>query len=240
VTGHALPHLCTLDERLVLLRGLGLDLVVVLPFAQDLAQLPALDFMSLLCESVRLRELWVGLDFALGYGREGTVARLTEIGLDLGYRVHGVPPFAARGKILSSTLIRGLVAQGDVEAAARLLARPHHVSGMVRPQGPRHRHVGFPAATVDVSDGLAVPASGVYAACVRSGHRQWSTTVRVEPNRAETARRPQAWLSNVPDDLYGQSLRVEFVHRLQPGVPAKSVRAPMGKVLTERQVPSPA
>lgn len=233
VTGQGPPPLCTLDERLALLRGLGLDVVVALPFTQDMARLSALDLMSILCQSRRLREVWVGRDFALGYRREGTVTRLAEIGHDLGYRVHGLAPLVVQGNIVSSTLIRWLVAKGEVEEAARLLARPHHVSGIAKRGSARGCEPGFPAATVAVSDGLAVPASGVYEARVRSGDRQWSATVHMEPNPAGMEQGQEVSVPDFPDDLYGQSLGVEFVRRLSPDVPAQSLRHLKEKVLAQ-------
>ncbi len=233
VTGHGPACLSTLDERLALLRGLGLDVVLALPFTQDLARLPALDFMSLLCQSMRLRELWVGSDFALGYRREGTVTRLTEIGRDLGYQVHGVPPLVLHGRTVSSTLVRELVAQGRVEAAARLLARRHHVTGTAMPGERRDCHPAWTTASVATSDGLAMPAGGVYRAWVHSGDRQWPATVHVEPDGGVTARRLSVSLpGGSAGDLYGRLLRVEFVRRLRPGERAQLVRTPLKRDLT--------
>jgi riboflavin kinase/FMN adenylyltransferase len=239
VTAQAVPYLCTLDERLALLRGLGLDVVAALPFTLDLARLSALDFMSLLCESVCLRELWVGSDFALGYRREGTVTRLAEIGHILGFEVHGVPPVALHGQTVSSTLIRELVGQGQVEAASRLLGRRHHVSGIAMPGGRGDHRLGLLTATVVVSDGLAVPASGSYLARVCSGEQQWSATVRVERDLDGTGRHLQVLVPGFPADPYGQSLRLEFVRRLRRGVRTERVRVPRETLRAQNPVAGP-
>ena len=227
VTGDGPPYLMCLDDRLAQLRGLGLDIVAALPFTQDLAQLSALEFMSRLCESVCLRELWVGAGFALGRRREGTIARLTEIGRELGFQVHALPPLLFCGRRVSSSLIREIVGQGQVETAASLLARRHHVSGIAVRGDQREHHLGLPTIAVVISAGLAVPAGGVYVARVQSGDRQWSATVRVEPHRAGTPRRLQASMPDFPDGLVGQLLQVEFVRRLRAGMPVQAVRSPM-------------
>jgi len=218
LAGNGPPYLVTLDERLALLRGLGLDVVTALPFTLDLARLPAREFMGLLGQHLRLRELWVGSDFALGHRRQGSVTCLAEIGREMGYRAHGLPPLVLDGQTVSSTRIRQLVRQGQVEAAARLLGRRHHVSGMAMPGDRRGLYLGFLTAEIAVADGLAQPDKGVYAAYVRLGGRQWPIVAHVEPSFAGTERHLAVHMPHMAGDLYGQCLRVEFVRRLRPKV----------------------
>ena len=210
--GNGPLYLATLDERLGLLRELGLDVVAALPFTLELARLSALEFMSLVCQ--HLRELWVGPDFALGHRREGTVTRLTEIGQELGYQVHVVSPLVLNGQTVSSTLIRDLVWQGQVEAAARLLGRWYHVSGAVMPADQRGCQLGIPTAELVVDDGVVLPVNGVYAAYARLGVRQWPAMACVGLSFAGPERRLEVHMPDFADDLDGQSLRVEFVRRL--------------------------
>jgi len=223
--GNGPLYLGTLDDRLGLLRELGLDVVTALPFTLDLARLSALEFMGLLRQHLRLRELWVGSDFALGHRREGTVTRLTEIGQEPGYQVHVVSPLVLNGQTVSSTPIRNLVRQGQVEAAARLLKRRHHVSGTVVPNDQRGRHLGSSTAKVVAADGLALPAGGVYAAYARLGARQWPTMAYVGLSFAGTERRLEVHMPDLADDLYGQSLQVKFVRRLWSDICLASAKA---------------
>jgi len=219
LAGNGPPYLVTLDERLALLRGLGLDVVTALPFTLDLARLSAREFMGLLGQHLRLRELWVGSDFALGHRRGGSVTHLAEIGREMGYRVHGLPPLVLDGRTVSSTRIRQLVRQGQVEAAARLLGRRHHVDGVVVAGGQRGHHPGFHhAAKVALADGLALPDKGVYAAYARLGDRQWPIVAHVEPGFVGTERHLAVHMPHLAGDLYGQCLRVEFVRRLRSEV----------------------
>ena len=229
LTGNGPPYLVTLDERLALLRGLGLDVVAALPFTLDLARLSALEFMGLICQHLRLRELWVGSDFALGHRREGTATRLTEIGHELGYQVHVVPPLVLNGQTVSSTLIRKLVWQGQVEAAARLLRRRHHVSGTVMSDGQGGRRLGFPTANVVVASSLALPAGGVYAAYAWLGSRQWPAKAYAGISFAGSERQLGVQTPHLADDLNGQSLRLEFVRRLR-----SDARLTSSEVLTSR------
>ena len=209
--------------------------MAALPFTLELARLSALEFMGLLRQHLRLRELWVGPDFALGHRREGTVTRLAEIGGELGYQVHVVSPLVLNGQTVSSTLIRNLVWQGQVEAAARLLGRWHHVSGTVMPGDQRSRNLGFPTANVVVADSLALPADGVYAAYARLGSKQWSAMVYMGLSFAGTERRLEVHVPDLADDLDGQSLRVEFVRRLR-----SNVRFISAEALTTQREQGPA
>ena len=212
--GNGPLYLATLGERLALLWELGLDVVAALPFTLELARLSAQEFMGLICQHLRLRELWVGSDFALGHRREGTVTRLSEIGGELGYQVHVVSPLVLNGQTVSSTLIRDLLWQGQVEAAARLLGRWHHVSGTVVPGDQRGRQPGFPAAELVVDDGVVLPAAGIYAAYAWLGIRQWPAMAYAGLSLAGSGRRLEVHTPDLADDLDGQSLRVEFVRRL--------------------------
>ena len=207
--------LTTLDDRLSLLRELGLEVVTALPFTLELARLSAPDFMGLVCQHLRLRELWVGPDSTLGHRREGTVTRLTEIGRELDYQVHVASPLVLGGQTVSSTLIRNLIRQGQVEAAARLLKRRHHVSGTVMPDERRGRHLPFPTRKMVVADGLALPANGAYAVHARTRARQWPATAYAGISFAGAERRLGVRLPDLADDLNEKSLRVEFIRRLR-------------------------
>lgn len=214
VTGNGPAYLVTLEERVALLRGLGLDVVTVLPFDQEMARLSAPDFMAILCQHLRLREVWVGLDFALGHRREGTTTRLAEIGRKLGFELHAVPPLVLDGQTVSSTLIRGLVQAGRVEAAARLLKRRHWVGGIALPSDGRTLPAGDPTANVVVSGGLALPAGGAYVTYARSRAGHWRTTAHVKPGTDGEERRMEIRVPQLAGDLAGQQLRVEFVRPL--------------------------
>jgi riboflavin kinase/FMN adenylyltransferase len=219
LTGQGPAYLSTLEERLALLQETGLDGAIALSFTPDLARLSALEFMEMLCQRVRLRELWVGWDFALGRGREGTAIRLTEIGQELGYRVHTVPPLHRNGQIVSSTLIRNLIHQGQVEKAAYLLGRCHRLHGVLLPGDPQRRLSGLLADKVAIAGNQALPAEGTYSVHVRSGMRAWSTKAYVGPMSPDSERQLELCLPHLDDGLYEQSIQVEFVRSLQARVP---------------------
>ena len=124
-----LQYLSTAEERMRILQDLGVDDVWICPFTTELARLEPEDFIRLVTERQPIAELWVGADFALGRGRKGTIAVLTEIGAALGWGVHMVPPYTLEGQAVSSTAIRTLLAAGAIRGVADLLGRNYCVDG---------------------------------------------------------------------------------------------------------------
>jgi len=211
-------YLTSLAERAELIAALGVDLLIVLPFTRATMSLSAADFMAQVCGAVALRELWVGWDFALGRKREGDLARLREIGHELGYSVHPVHAFAlADGTVISSTRIRAALAAADLETTGMLLGRPFAVQGRVAEGDRRGRTIGFPTANVAVDQQHVLPADGVYVCYADVGGRRYGavTNIGVRPTFDGTRRTVESYLLDFVDDIYGEMLRLTLLHRLR-------------------------
>jgi riboflavin kinase/FMN adenylyltransferase len=211
-------YLSSLEERAEQIALSGVDLLIVLPFTRESAALGAVEFIQHICKSVALCELWIGWDFALGRGREGTLERLREIGHKHGYGVHAVEAFTLDGgETVSSTRIRAALRTGDVEMAARLLGRPFGVRGPVAEGDRRGRTIGFPTANVVVDEQHMLPADGVYVCQATLGDESYGavTNVGLRPTFAGSRRTVEAYLLDFAGDIYGEVLRVEFLHRLR-------------------------
>jgi riboflavin kinase/FMN adenylyltransferase len=158
------PLLTTVEERLELLAELGVDETVVLPFTIELSRLTAEQFCrEILVGKLACKLLVVGDDFALGYRREGTVAKLKELGAQLGFEVIVVSSVTSEGTRVSSSEIRQLLLQGDVERANELLGKPYRIVGDVVKGAGRGRKLGFPTINLKVEPEKLLPRFGVYA-----------------------------------------------------------------------------
>jgi riboflavin kinase/FMN adenylyltransferase len=215
--GRAPRSLTTPGEKAALLEHLGVDLLVLLPFDHQMAATPAPEFMAAMARRLRLRELWVGPDFALGRNREGTVPRLQELGQDLGYEVHVVEPVASEGGIISSSRIRVLLGKGRVEEATQLLGRYPSLSGEVVLGARRGQKLGFSTANLEVRPERAVPADGVYAVFAVLGTERHPAVanVGVRPSFDSGPRTVETHILDFGQDIYGCDLVVEFVARLR-------------------------
>jgi riboflavin kinase/FMN adenylyltransferase len=206
-------------ERSALLRDAGADLVVTLQFTQRLAHALPQEFTAWLAEQVRMRELWVGTDFALGRARSGTVPVLNSIGATQGFVVHPLEPYRVDGEPIKSSLIRQLLLDGALDHANRLLGRPYDVLGTVVAGAQRGRQLGFPTANVAVPEDRLLPAFGVYAVRVRrigeAAERPGVANLGVRPTVDGQQVVLEAHLFDFGGDLYGAAVRVAFVKRLR-------------------------
>ena len=211
-------YLTTPADKIVLLDGLGLDLVAILPFTRETARTPAVEFVGELVAHLKMRQLWIGPDFAMGRNREGDIPRLREIGQEMAFEIHVAEPLVQGGQVVSSTRIRNLLMRGEVRQATALLGRYLSITGQVVQGAQRGRLLGFPTANLAVLSERAIPADGVYACFVWVNNRRYPavTNIGVRPSFAGAERTVEAHLLGFSGDLYGWDLRMEFVDRLRP------------------------
>lgn len=211
-------YLTMLEEKLDLLAALGaLDLVVVLPFTPALAHTSAGEFIDLLMNHLALRVLVEGADFVFGHNREGNMAFLTAYGQAHGFTVQTIDLQIADQQRISSTTVRTLLADGQVEGAAALLGRPYSARGLVMQGDQRGRLLGFPTANLGIDPQKILPADGVYAVRVRAEDTiyQGAANIGVRPTLDGTRHLTEVHLLDVQRDLYGKELEVQFIARLR-------------------------
>jgi riboflavin kinase/FMN adenylyltransferase len=213
--------LMSLAQKAEVLTGLGVDKLAVLKFTLELSQRSPEEFADqVLRQALGARVVVVGANFRFGRGRAGDVARLTALGAELGFRVHGLKPVSHEGEPISSTRIREALARGAVAAARDMLGRRVFVDGNVVEGAGRGRTLGFPTANLAGIE-QALPGGGVYACFCRLPPGRaadvWPAVVNVgrRPTFGGGATQVEAHLLDRTADLYGRRLRVEFVERLR-------------------------
>ena len=226
------PHrapapITTLEERLDLIAGAGLDATVVLAFSRELPALEPEAFVeAVLLERLHARAVVVGFNHRFGRAARGDARLLEALARTLGFAAHVVPPLVIDGAPVSSSAVRTALQAGDVEAAMRLLGRPYRVTGPVVRGAARGRILGFPTANVQPERPVLVPA-GVYACRADTpggGHRA-VVNIGVRPTFQETVVTVEAHLLDFTSDLYGHRLTLEFQRRLRDEVRFPSVEA---------------
>lgn len=215
-----LAYLTRLPQKLELLAQTGLDETVVVPFTQELSRIEAPDFIAWLRRYLPFVEMWEGAGFALGHGRTGNTDVLARLGEEVGYKLHIAPLMEMGGDVVSSTRVREAVAAGDVEKAARLLARPYAVPGVVVHGSKRGRELGYPTANLDIPPNQAIPADGVYATwAVRHSTGEVLpsvTSVGLRPTFENNVRLVEVYILDYTADLYDETLTAQFVQHLRP------------------------
>jgi len=215
---HGRYYINTLEDRVALLAGLGVDLVITHLFDERVRTTRAADFVDQLVSFLDIRQIWGG-DFAFGYRREGDVAFLQREGAKRGFDVRTVESLLTfEGSLVSSSRVRQGINVGDFYDVNGCLGRRHALSGVVFKGDQRGRTIGFPTANLAVWEELLLPANGVYAATAWLGERRYvaATNVGVRPTVNGRERTVEAYLIDFDEEIYGQTMRLEFEWRIRP------------------------
>ena len=222
----AAPALLTsMPRRSELLIEAGADEVVVLPFTKELSEMSPEGFAHLLRErpDIAADAVVVGENFRFGKGAAGNTATLASLGEALGFDVFVQPVVAEetaeQGSVTcSSTYVRRCIAEGDMQATAHALGRPHRLEGSVVRGDARGRELGYPTANVDVLDGMAIPPDGVYAGWLvtHTDRLPAAISIGTNPQFDGRERRVEAYALDRDDlELYAQHVGVDVVARLR-------------------------
>jgi len=234
LSGQDIKCLTTADERAHLLGNLGVDIVITQRFSRNLSAATAFEYMSQLKQTLDLKHLLIGYDFALGKGREGTATRLTEIGKELNYDVEVIYALSDESGVISSTEIRKLVATGNVTEAAKLLGYNYTLGGEVIRGAGRGRTINFPTANIDYPQQKATPSNGIYACWAYVGNEKFMAATNIGFNPTFTPERQtpslEAYLLDFDRDIYGQQVKLEFVSRIRDELKFNSVEALIWKI----------
>jgi riboflavin kinase/FMN adenylyltransferase len=226
-------RLATLEQRLALIAELGVDATLVLPFSAELSQATPEQFAGrILSDCLGAAEVVVGENFRFGHRARGDVRLLEQIGQTLSFNVIPLNLLTtdAAGDPVSSTMIRQLVAEGDVAAAARALARPHRVEGTVVSGDGRGATLGFPTANLSMTPFPAVPADGVYAGRIvvdpygEAEVHSAAISIGTNPTFEDVVdHRVEAWAYDGGElDLYDRPLAIDFAARVRGQVKFRS------------------
>lgn len=213
------PAVLTGPERKAeLVERLGVDVFCLVPFTPEFGRLSAASFAhDVLVEHLHAAAVVVGENFRFGHRAAGDAAQLTELGRTLGFTVEAVPLVGDGDTVFSSTLIRSCIDAGDVNTAALALGRPHRLPGVVVRGDRRGRLLGFPTANLLCPPHAAIPADGVYAAWMLrdkdADRRPAAVSIGTNPQFAGRERRVEAYVLDFDDDLYGESVALDFIAR---------------------------
>jgi len=213
-----IDYITSLEDRLELLRALGLQCVSPVTFTSELAQTDAVSFVQLLVDHLQLQHLVIGPDFALGRKRGGDPQALAVLGDQLGFTVEVIDLLEAADAKVSSTDIREALSAGAIDRVNELLGRRFSLHGPVVRGAERGRTIGFPTANIAVGADRALPATGVYATVAHVAETCFSsvTNIGVRPTFDDgTAVTIESHIFDFDADIYEQDIRIDFATRLR-------------------------
>jgi riboflavin kinase/FMN adenylyltransferase len=203
--GYDVELLATPERRLELIAESGIDDALVVDFDLEVAKLAPEEFADRFLRPIGTEVVVAGTNFRFGRGRAGDLDLLARLGFD----ARPVPIVES----VSSTRIRDLLRNGEVERAARLLGRAPEVSGVVVAGDARGGTLGFPTANIRPEPGVVVPGFGIYAGA--AGTTRAAISIGTNPHYGGEERRVEAFLLDFDGDLYGQELTIELWARLR-------------------------
>lgn len=229
-------RLTTLDQRQDYLAALGADAMLVLPFDAQLAATSAEDFITqLLLARYGAAGVVTGADFVFGRGRSGDVVTLADHARRHGFFTEMVAPVDDSDEVISSSRIRDALRAGDCATAARLLTRPFTVRGIVQHGDKNGRKLRFPTANVDMGNYVR-PLYGIYAVTGRLADGRilkGAANIGIRPSFDPPKELLEPHFFDFAEDLYGQSIDVEFRHFLRGEAKFDSMDALMDQIAAD-------
>ncbi len=211
------PLLFPIRERYKLLEREEIEHLVRFTFTKEIASMSARDFISrILVDTLNIKHLTIGPDFAFGKNREGDFNLLKTVGKELGFETEVVGPARVDGEVVSSSSIRKLIKDGDMRKAVLFLGKNYYVGGNVVEGEKRGRIIGFPTANLD-TDWDLLPKQGVYATYANIGDKKHKsiTNIGYRPTFQKNELLIETHIFEFSDDIYNQSINVEFVERIR-------------------------
>lgn len=211
------PMITTFDQKAALIAEVGIDCLAVASFTPAFAQMSADDFVrDILCDSLGMRHIVIGHDYAFGRGREGSYVTLEKMAAVRGFSLEDMNPIGERGIIFSSSLVRRAVLDGDMESASKILGRYHMISGSVIHGREIGQTLGFPTANISTSNEL-IPLDGVYAVMVLVDGQlvKGACSIGLNPTFNGGIHAIEVFLLDFSGQIYGREIAVYFVQRLR-------------------------
>jgi riboflavin kinase/FMN adenylyltransferase len=213
-------QLISVKDRIELLKQVGATHVEVVNFNKDFSQLSPDQFIEdVLLGRFKAEHVVIGENFNFGFKAQGSPKYLSEVGPKYGFGVSIVKLQEERGSTISSTRIRSLIIDGEIERANELLTRRFYLTGPVVHGEKRGREIGYPTANLGLTPLATIPADGVYAGWLSVGESRWAAAISIGTNPTfpgVRGRQVEAYaIDQVGLDLYDQEAKIEFGFRLR-------------------------
>ena len=213
-------QLVNIKDRIQLLKKAGATAVEVVNFNKEFSQLSPDQFIEdILVGRFAAEYVVIGENFNFGYKAQGTPKYLSEVGPKYGFGVSIVKLQEDRGSTISSSRIRNLIIDGQIDRANELLTRNFYLKGLVIHGEKRGREIGYPTANIGLTPLATIPADGVYAGWLSVGENRWPAAISIGTNPTfpgVRGRQVEAYaLDQVGLELYDQEGKIEFGYRLR-------------------------
>ncbi|MEA1960014.1 MAG: bifunctional riboflavin kinase/FAD synthetase [Bacillota bacterium] len=209
------------ESKTKLLEQCGLDLLIYHPFTMEIASWSPEKFVhNILINGLHIKEVFVGFNHSFGHRGAGTPEAMKQMGKELGFAVNVIDPVTIDGELVSSSLVRKLLEQGDVQHATKMLGYSPFIQGNVIHGEHRGSTIGFPTANIGIDSRYTVPAKGVYAGVVtiEGDVNRYKCVVNIGSKPTFHEIYPLSIEAHIVDynqDIYGKTVTLTFMEKLR-------------------------
>ena len=214
----AKPLITLLEQKKELIINQGVDLLLIIEFTAEFAAISASDFVKdILVDKIGIKEIVVGYDYTFGHNRQGNIEVLREMGSLFNFNVHQVDPVYVKNVLVSSTSIRKLIMEGNVDQAKKILGRNYQIRGEVisgrNRGGPL---LGYPTANLRLTDEL-IPKEGVYIVLIDIGGKTYQglTNIGYNPTFKDKTFSVETYIFGLSANILKQKIKVNFLSHLR-------------------------
>lgn len=205
-------------EKIEILKSMKVDYIVNIPFDEYMTKISGQDFVKeILLDTLGAKKIIVGHDFTFARNKEGNTKLLKELSKIYGFELEIVNPIKLDNVRVSSTNIRNLISDGDVEKAYKYLGRYYKLCGEVIHARKIGRTIGFPTANISIDENMIVPKVGIYATKVYINGKTYygATNIGYNPTVNGTNLSIETNILEFDDDIYGKNITIEFLQRIR-------------------------
>lgn len=212
------PLITVSEQKQELVADFGIDILLLIQFTLEFAAISARDFVkNILVDTVGMKEIVVGYDYAFGHNREGNIELLREMGQQFNFAVHQLGSVYTGETLVSSTSIRNLIIEGNISEANRLIGRSYQIRGEVTEGRKRGGSLlGYATANLKLADGL-IPKEGVYIVTVESGGKiyQGLTNIGYNPTFKGKTLSIETHIFGLSENIIKQKIKINFLSHLR-------------------------
>ncbi|MBV1818569.1 bifunctional riboflavin kinase/FAD synthetase [Anaerosalibacter bizertensis] len=209
------PNMLTSNnQKIELLESIGVEMIYSMNFNEDIMRLSPKQFVEdILIDKLHVKLVVVGFNYRFGYKAKGDSNYLKELGKELGFEVIVVEPVYGEEEVISSTLIRKLLREGNIKKANDFLGRPYEMEGKVVAGNKRGKGLGFPTANLKLDEGYLIPRFGVYKTITMvNGKEHLSlTNVGENPTFNDYDISVESYILDFNQDIYGEKISIKFL-----------------------------
>ena len=215
---NSIKNIITNDDKVRILESMGVDYIINIPFDEYMTKISGFDFVKgILLDTLGAKKIIVGYDFAFARNKEGNIKLLQELSSKYGFDLEVVNPITLDNIRISSTYIRDLILNGNIENVYKYLGRNYKLSGEVIHAKKLGRTIGFPTANISINKDMVIPKVGIYATKVYVNGQTYygATNVGYNPTVNGEGLSIETNILEFNEDIYGKVITIEFLERIR-------------------------